>query len=382
MQILVLNAGSSSIKYKLFEMESNTEIAGGLFDHIGMDNSSLEQHWIEDGSQFSTRVDMNCSGHHEALEVIMEQLQQSKIIASAEQLSAIGHRVVHGGEAFHKPAIIDETTLQNIRDMVPLAPLHNPANIEGIEVARKLLPSVPQIAVFDTAFHQTMPAVAYRYAVPNELYDEKHVRRYGFHGTSHHYVAKQAAKQLEKDLSELNLISLHLGNGCSATAIQKGKSIDTSMGMTPLEGLVMGTRSGDIDPALHFYLQRDAGYTCEEIGVLLNKQSGLKGLCGVSDMRQLQSMADAGNKAAQLAEDIFVYQIKKYLGAYFAILGGLDAVIFTGGIGENSARIREKVCSGLEHMGIGLQADAEIPAIVIPTNEELEIALNTQSLIH
>ncbi|MEZ5453539.1 MAG: acetate kinase [Thiothrix sp.] len=369
MKVLVLNAGSSSIKYQVFTMADQQVLVKGLIDRIG-----------EAGSEIAS--------HHQALERIIRHLQ-----ASGVTIDAIGHRVVHGGERFHEPAQIDADVIAAIRAMIPLAPLHNPANLEGIEVAQSLFPGVPQVAVFDTAFHQTMPPVAFRYALPESLYCEHKVRRYGFHGTSHRYVAQQAALYLQTGLADLNLITLHLGNGCSATAIAGGKSVDTSMGMTPLEGLVMGTRCGDIDPALHFYLQRETGLDSVALESLLNKHSGLKGVCGVSDMREIQQRAEKGDEAAQLAEAMFAYRVKKYIGAYLAVLGKVDAIVFTGGIGEHSARIRELVCSNLQ--GLGIQLDearnrqasegilafhnpgAYIRLLVVPTNEELAIACST-----
>lgn len=394
MQILVLNAGSSSIKFKLFEMQNETVLAEGQVEKIGSASASLHLRWKAAESKQRFDLDFACDDHHIALQQIMQQLEEQAILRSPQQLTAIGHRVVHGGETFHKPVVIDDAALTAIKDNVPLAPLHNPANLQGIEVARKLAPEVPQIAVFDTAFHQTLPEVAYRYALPESLYREHRVRRYGFHGTSHHYVAKQAASLLGRPIDELNLITLHLGNGCSATAIQHGRSVDTSMGMTPLEGLVMGTRSGDLDPALHFYLQRESGFSNADIEKIFNKESGLKGLCDVSDMRQIQELAEAGNTAAQLAEAIFVYRIRKYIGAYLAVVGPLDALIFTGGIGENSVRIRQLICADLEHLGITLNesanqsglprihcADAPVEVLMIPTNEELEIARCARELV-
>ncbi len=370
MKILVLNAGSSSLKYQVFDMENQQVLVGGLLDRIG-----------EAGGELAS--------HQEALARIVQHLQ----FAGIAQIDAIGHRVVHGGEYFKQPALIDAEVMAAIRAMIPLAPLHNPANLAGIEVSQALFPGVPQVAVFDTAFHQTMPPVAFRYAVPAELYTQHKVRRYGFHGTSHHYVAQQAAAYLQRELADLNLITLHLGNGCSATAIAKGESVDTSMGMTPMEGLVMGTRCGDIDPALHFYLQRETGLSPDAVESLFNKQSGLKGLCGVGDMREVQARADAGDTDAQLAEAMFAYRVKKYIGAYSAALGQVDAVIFTGGIGEHSARIRAQVCANLQAFGVypdlaknathatGIlafqQETATLKLLVIPTNEELEIARST-----
>jgi acetate kinase len=293
--------------------------------------------------------------------------------------------------------LITPEVIAAMRQMIPLAPLHNPANLEGIEVAQSLFPDLPQVAVFDTAFHQTMPPVAYRYAVPTELYEKHQIRRYGFHGTSHQYVAEQAAEYLNQPLQSLNLITLHLGNGCSATAIAQGKSIDTSMGLTPLEGLVMGTRCGDIDPALHFYLSRELKMSPQDLEALLNKHSGLKGICGVGDMREVQRLADQGDENAQLAEALFTYRVKKYIGAYYAVLGRVDAIIFTGGIGENSARVRALSCSHLQGLGIELDDNkntvsskgivecqstaSRIKVLVVPTNEELAIARHTLKFV-
>jgi acetate kinase len=302
----------------------------------------------------------------------------------------VGHRVVHGGENFHRPTVVDDQVIAAIRDTIPLAPLHNPANLGGIEIARRLFPGVPQVAVFDTAYHQTMPATSYRYALPEHLYKEHRVRRYGFHGTSHHYVAKRAASLLGTPATACNLITLHLGNGASATAIREGRSVDTSMGMTPLEGLVMGTRCGDIDPAIHFYLCENVGLDNDALEDLLNRKSGLLGICGVNDMREIHRLAAGGDERAQLAVGIFCHRLKKYLGAYYAELGRVDAVVFTGGIGENDAEIRARTCAGLESLGICLDPDANgapergeraistpesrVKVLVIPTNEELEIA--------
>ncbi|KAG1665699.1 Acetate kinase [Nymphon striatum] len=363
MKILVLNAGSSSIKYQLFEMETESVLAKGLIDCIGENESHLKHFWLDENNEkHDAQVSASIPNHKLGLEQIVQQLHTSNVLKNPESLSAIGHRVVHGGNLFQAPVLIDQHVMQSIKSMIPLAPLHNPANVEGIEVARKLLPNTPQVAVFDTAFHQTMPPEAYRYAIPEEWHADYHVRRYGFHGTSHQCVAEQAATLLKRDLTELNLISLHLGNGCSATAIANGKSVDTSMGMTPLEGLVMGTRSGDIDPALLFYIHREAKLELDEIDSLLNKESGLKGLSGISDMREIEKLACTGDKAAQLAEATFVYRIRKYIGAYAAILGHVDALIFTGGIGENSNHIREKICHNLGILGIHLDKERNLSA--------------------
>jgi acetate kinase len=324
-------------------------------------------------------------------------MKSSGLLKDVSELLGIGHRVVHGGEMFHQPTLIDDTVLEGIRKMVPLAPLHNPANLAGIEITLQHAADIPQVAVFDTAFHQSIPPHAFHYALPKELYEQLQVRRYGFHGTSHYYVAKQAAKFLNKPLSSLNLIVLHLGNGASATAIQQGLSVDTSMGMTPLEGLVMGTRSGDIDPAIPYYLSQNKAMSDKEINTMLNKESGLKGLCRENDMRAVHQKADAGDDDAQLALDIYCYRIKKYIGAYFAVLGRIDALVFTGGIGENAVYVREKTCAGLEMLGIAINPEKNrqessaardistkgeaVSVLVIPTNEELEIAMQTMACI-
>ena len=323
--------------------------------------------------------------------------QHDRIIRDESELFGIGHRVVHGGDLFREPALIDDTVIAAIRGLIPLAPLHNPSNLLGIEAARERFPLVPQVAVFDTAFHQTLPPPAYRYAVPHELYERQHVRKYGFHGSSHAYVTKEAARHLGKSPVELNLITLHLGNGASAAAVQGGRSIDTSLGMTPLEGLVMGTRCGDIDPSLPFYLMRQTGMSPEDVENLLDRESGLKGICGLSDMREIQDQAAQGNEPAKLAIDMFCYRIKKYIGSFCAVLGRLDAVVFTGGIGENAFAIRQRACEGMEHLGIAvdraknaaargsvaeIQDDkSPVRVLVIRTNEEREIAQQTISAI-
>jgi acetate kinase len=398
MKVLVINTGSSSIKYKLFEMSGQRMLAAGVLERIGEPAGQLSQRWEAGATGMqSTCVECVAENHHQGMELIVRQMQQTGVLGSASELAAVGHRVVHGGEVFSQPVLIDQQVIDVVREMIPLAPLHNPANLEGIEVAMELYPDVPQIGVFDTAFHQTMPAAAYRYALPESVYKQHRVRRYGFHGTSHHHVAKQAAAYLGRTLSELNLITVHLGNGCSASAIKHGCSVDTSMGMTPLEGLVMGTRCGDLDPAIHFYLQREAGISPDTLETLLNKESGLKGLCGVSDMREVSEQAQQGNPEAALAREMFIYRVKKYLGAYYAVLGRVDAIVFTGGIGENDTDARLRICSDLEALGIVVDAnsnsapakgirpfhgdDSRVSLLVIPTDEELEIALSCQSLV-
>jgi len=372
-KIVVLNAGSSSLKYQLIDIETKTVLASGLVERIG---------------------EKEVKDHSVALEYVKKTLNETGFLEDWNELGGIGHRVVHGGEDFHEPTVIDEHVIEKIRSLSSLAPLHNPANLLGIEVSLKLAPNVPQVAVFDTAFHQTIPEHSYMYALPYKMYEKYGVRRYGFHGTSHHYVSSQAAKFLKKDLSECNFISLHLGNGSSITAVKNGKSIDTSMGMTPLEGLIMGTRSGDLDPQILIYLATELKMSIEEIDVMLNKKSGLLGISGMSDMREIEESSD---KKAKLALKMVVYRLKKYIGSYAVALGRVDALIFTGGIGEHSETIRKDVCDKLDILGIGIDLDknenvkkdiVEISTdesrskiLVISTNEELEIAIQTQKTL-
>jgi acetate kinase len=398
MKILALNAGSSSIKYQIFNMKDSSVLTAGLLEQIGEESSRLKYQWLTSNGETQEAVEEgHVANHTEGLKLIFDITLKLGVIHDLNELSGIGHRVLHGGEAFWKPTLIIDRVVAAIRNMIPLGPLHNPANLMGIEVSRQLCPSVPQVAIFDTAFHQTMPPHAYHYALPYNFYKDLQVRRYGFHGTSHLYVAKQCALYLSKPLSDCNLITLHLGNGCSATAIRGGESVDTSMGLTPLEGLVMGTRCGDLDPAIPFYLARTSGKSFADIEKVLNKESGLKGICGYNDMREVERLAAAGNAPAQLAIEIFCYRIKKYIGAYYAAIGSLDAIIFTGGIGENSNVIRKKTCAGLEGLGIAIDAvknnvrarkitdisapSSKIKVVIVPTNEELEIAQQTVECI-
>lgn len=393
MKILVINAGSSSIKYSLFEMNSQHILLGGIVERIG---ETLAVHRYQLAAGEAQTVEINLPNHRQALYELFQLIQDTGVIQTGE-LACIGHRVVHGGEQFKQPALVDSEVLQQIANMIPLAPLHNPANLLGIEESMRLMGDTPQVAVFDTAFHQTIPDYAYRYPLPENLYFGHGVRRYGFHGTSHGYVAKQAAGFLGKNLQALNLITLHLGNGASVTAIENGVSIDTSMGMTPLEGLMMGTRCGDIDPSLHFYLCRTLDLSMEAVESLLNKQSGCKGVCGENDMRAIHQMAATGSDSARLALAMYAYRIKKYIGAYYAVLGRVDALVFTGGIGENDVWLRQRCCEGLSGLGIVVdndknqeieQAIGEINAmnslvkvLVVKTHEELEIALQAQACL-
>ncbi len=398
MKVLVINCGSSSIKYQLFAMGGCSVIAAGVVERIGEADSRLIHRRPADSGRFDETVHaQSILDHRDGLQHIAAALRESDALRDPSELFGIGHRVVHGGEAFQRPILISSKVVEGLREMVPLAPLHNPANLLGIEVSLELVPDVPQVAVFDTAFHQSMPPHAFHYALPHELYTAHHVRRYGFHGTSHYYVAKQAASHLGKPLEALNLITLHLGNGASAAAIRAGKSIDTSMGMTPLEGLIMGTRCGDIDPAIHFFLARTTGKSNDELESLLNTESGLKGICGKNDMREVMSLSDSGDDRARLAVEMYCYRIKKYIGAYFAVLGRVDAIVFTGGIGENAALIRQRACEGLAALGIIIDErrnkmpvreareiqrnDSAVSILVIPTDEELEIATQTVACI-
>ncbi|MFA4854705.1 MAG: acetate kinase [Candidatus Omnitrophota bacterium] len=349
MKILVINSGSSSIKFKLFQMPAERLIEKGSLEHIG-----------EKGSKFAN--------HYSGLRIILDKINS---------VQAVGHRVVHGAEKFKKPVVVDRGVIKGIKKCCAIAPLHNPANLSGILACQKLLPGVKQVAVFDTAFHQSIPAYAYIYGLPYDYYQRLGIRKYGFHGTSHQYVSLEAGRILKKPLNKLKLITCHLGNGCSITAIDKGRSIDTSMGFTPLEGLVMGTRCGDIDPALITHIMRKKKLDIKQMELILNKESGLKGISGISnDMRSLEAKAKAGNQRARLAIDIFVYRIRKYIGAYLSVLGGLDALIFTAGIGENQAGIRKKICKGL----FGC-LEKPVKIMVIPTDEELMIARQTYKLI-
>jgi acetate kinase len=394
MKVLVINAGSSSIKYQLFSMATETVIAKGLVERIGESGSRLV-HSVNGGKK---EVAAPIADHSAAFKLIVDTLLgNGGAIRSASEIQAVGHRVVHGGEHFTGSVLITESVLEAIRACIPLAPLHNPPNLTGIEAAQKLLPSVPHVAVFDTAFHQTMPQVAYIYAIPYALYAKDHIRRYGFHGTSHRYVSERAAQILGVPMDRFNAITCHLGNGCSMAAIRGGKCVDTSMGLTPLEGLVMGTRSGDLDPAIIFHLADVKGMSLKEINAMLNKASGLIGISGVSnDMRSLVEAAAAGNKQADLAIDVFAYRIRKYIGSYMAVLGRTDAVILTGGIGENSEAVRDRILRDLDGMGIRYDAsknagsrgkevalttdDSPIRVLVVPTNEELVIARDTAAI--
>jgi len=394
MLLLVINSGSSSIKFALMQMADETVLLSGKVEAIGETQSTVILRHHEKKQQEES-VQTTIADHAEALEHALVLLKQH--IGNLHALGGIGHRVVHGGEYFQSATLIDDQVINAIQKNIPLAPLHNPANLDGIKTMAKLCPELPQVAVFDTAFFQTLTPHAYRYAVPQAWYEDHHVRRYGFHGTSHQHVAKATADYLNRSLDTLNLITLHLGNGSSAAAIKNGVCIDTSMGMTPLEGLVMGSRCGDIDPALPFYLVRNSEMDIHQIETMLNDNCGLKGLCGVQDMREIQRLAENGDQQAQLAIDLYCYRICKYIGAYHVALGRIDALVFTGGIGENSQQIRQRVCAQLSVLGIEIDtqkngskmsgtveistANSSVKVLVIPTNEELEIARQTAHII-
>ncbi len=388
-KILVINCGSSSIKYRVYDMPGETVLAGGILEKVGEGRSFL-------ACRGNEKTEVSAPGHEQGLKLIMKTITDEKtgVVKGPSGISAIGHRVVHGGESFSAPARITGDIIRAIEECSGLAPLHNPPNLAGIKATMALFPNIPQVACFDTSFHQTIPEHAYMYALPYELYEKFKIRRYGFHGTSHHHVARRAAELMGKDGYEANIITCHLGNGCSMAAVKEGKSVDTSMGLTPLEGLVMGTRSGDIDPAIIVYLEEKLGMPGKEINALLNRKSGLLGISGTSnDMRTIIEEAEKGNARAKLAVDIFSYRVKKYIGAYAAVLGSLDAVVFTGGIGENAPTVRKNILSGLQSLGITLDTgkneessnkervitsdDSKVQVFVIPADEEACIARDT-----
>jgi len=396
MNILVLNCGSSSVKYQLIEVDKKLFLAKGSIERIGMSGAVLTN-TRADGDEIKISGDI--LDHTTAIEYILAVLLSKNhgVITSKGEIHAVGHRVVHGAETFTGSVLIDESVIKGIRDNFEIAPLHNPHNLRGINACETHLTDIPQVAVFDTAFHHEMPPHAYIYGLPYSFYTQYKIRRYGFHGTSHEYVAQRAAELLRKELKKTKLITCHLGNGCSIAAIDKGISIDTSMGFTPLEGLLMGTRSGDIDTSIILYIMAKEGLNYSEANTLLNKHSGLQGISGVSsDMREVIKEMNEGNKKAKLAFDVFCYRVKKYIGSYIAALGGLDALVFTGGIGENSPDVRKAICEGLEYLGIEFDKSAnsskdkekaittdKSPAsvFVIPTNEELMIAIETKEVV-
>jgi len=395
MKILVINAGSSSLKYQLMDPKTRDVLAKGLCERIGIDGRLTHKVPAKD-QKFEAEIPMPT--HGEAIQAVLDALldKDHGVIASMDEIDAVGHRVLHGGMAFTKSCIIDDACIEAIKECIPLGPLHNPANLMGIEACRKVMPNTPQVAVFDTAFHMTMPEKAYIYPIPYEYYEKDKVRRYGFHGTSHRYVSARAADMLGKPAENLKIITCHLGNGSSLAAVMGGKVVDTTMGLGPLAGFAMGTRSGDIDATILEYLMGRYGYDIKEMLTILNKKSGVLGISGVSsDFRDLDAAAAQGNHRAKLALDVFRYQVKKFIGAYAAAMGGVDAIVFTAGVGENDAATRMDIASGLEFMGVKMDPDAnnvrgkeavisavdsKVKVLLIPTDEELMIAQDTAAL--
>lgn len=397
MNILVINCGSSSLKYQLINMENQEVLAKGLVERIGIEGSVLTQK-VEGRDKYIVEQPMN--SHKDAIKLVLDALVDSKngVIKSMDEISAVGHRVVHGGEKYASSVLINDEVMAYLEECIKLAPLHNPPNIIGIEACKALMPNTPMAVVFDTAFHQTMPEKAFLYALPYELYKEHNIRKYGFHGTSHKYVSGKVAEVMGKDIKDLKIVTCHLGNGASLAAIDGGISVETSMGFTPLQGVVMGTRSGDIDPAVVTFLIKDCGYSVEEVNEILNKKSGVLGISGISsDFRDIEDAAAEGNHRAQLALDIFHYKVRQHIGAYAASMGGIDVLVFTAGVGENSPETRDEVCKGLEFLGINIDAaknkvrgkvaeisteDSKVKVFVIPTDEEMMIAKDTLALIN
>jgi acetate kinase len=398
MNIFVVNSGSSSIKYQLFKMPDENPICTGLVERIGLEDAVITHKLLSGGEKKIIHSGLDIPDHEAGLKAVAQLLTDPEIavIQNPEEIEAVGHRVVHGGESFASTTVITPGVKSEIKKLFSLAPLHNPANYLGIDVAEKIFTRAKQIAVFDTAFHQTVPEKAFRYAIPHSFYKELGIRVYGFHGTSHKYVTEKAIKYLKNPLAKL--ITIHLGNGCSMTAINDAKSVDTSMGFGPLAGLVMGTRSGDIDSSIIFYLVNQLGYSLDQVYNVLNKQSGMVGLAGFSDMRDVTTAIAEGNEEAALAYTIYAYRIKKYIGAYTAVLNGLDAIVFTGGVGENDKNIRRLVCTDMKFLGIELDEDrnklstndlreinvanASVKVLIVPTNEELEIVKQCFELLN
>ena len=398
MNIFVVNSGSSSIKYQLFKMPDEKPICTGLVERIGLEDSVITHKLFLNGEEKTIRQRLDIPNHESGLKAVAQMLTDPDIgvIGNPEEIQAVGHRVVHGGESFASTTVITPEAKSEIKRLFSLAPLHNPANYLGIDVAEKIFTRAKQIAVFDTAFHQTVPEEAFRYAIPRSFYKELGIRVYGFHGTSHKYVSEKSQKYLQNPLARL--ITIHLGNGCSMTAVKAGKSVDTSMGFGPLNGLVMGTRSGDLDPSIIFHLVNQLGYSLDQVNNVLNKQSGMIGLTGFSDMRDVTKAIAEGKEEAELAYSIYTYRIKKYIGAYAAILNGIDAIVFTGGVGENDINVRRLVCTDMDFLGIKLDenrnkirsndireismTNAAVKVLVVPTNEELEIVKQCYELLN
>lgn len=395
MKVLVINCGSSSLKYQLFDMTDELVLAKGLVERIGMDGSILTH---TPGEQEKVRITADIPNHAVALQLVMGALTHADhgVVKDVSEISAVGHRVVHGGEKFANSVLISGEVMRALEECVEMAPLHNPPNIIGINACKELMPKVPQVGVFDTAFHQTMPKAAFLYGLPYEAYTKYGIRRYGFHGTSHKYVSQCCGEMMGKHASDLRIITCHLGNGASIAAVKYGRSIQTSMGFTPLEGLIMGTRCGDIDPAIPVYIMKKTGMSLEEVDNIMNKKSGVLGISGVSsDFRDIEKAAAEGNERAQLALDMFSGEVRKYIGAYVAVMGGVDAIVFTAGLGENAPSMRDMICNGLEYLGTRIDDErnnirgkateisvegSKVKIFVIPTNEELVIARDTRDI--
>ena len=395
MKVLVINCGSSSIKYQLFDMKDESVLAKGLVERIGLEGSVLTH---QPANKDKVVISADINNHSVGIQMVLEALTDSNhgVIKSMKEISAVGHRVVHGGEKFAGSVLITQEVMDALEECIEMAPLHNPPNIMGINACAQLMPNVPQVGVFDTAFHQTMPKQAFLYGLPYDAYKKYGVRRYGFHGTSHKFVSQRAAELMGRDITTLRIVTCHLGNGASCAAVKFGQSIDTSMGFTPLEGLVMGTRSGEVDPAILPYLMKKLDLSAEQIDNYLNKKSGVLGISGISsDFRDIEAAAAEGSEQAQLALDVFAYRVRKYIGSYVAAMGGVDAIVFTAGVGENDVYMRDLICSGLEYLGTGIDPaknnirgkereisvdGSKVKIFIVPTNEELVIARDTKTL--
>ncbi|WP_340115014.1 acetate/propionate family kinase [Maribellus mangrovi] len=397
MNILVINAGSSSIKYQLIDMNTEKPLASGIVERIGLEEGLVKYKTFVNGDKKELKESFPIPDHAVGLKRVAELLTDEKVgvVSDPSEIQAVGHRLVHGGETFTKTVEVTEEVKAKVKELFPLAPLHNPANLIGVEVAEKVFPNAKQVGVFDTAFHQSIPEQAYRYAIPEKYYKEMGIRKYGFHGTSHKFISEKAIEYLGN--KEAKIVTIHLGNGASMAAVKGGKCLDTSMGLGPLCGLIMGTRSGDIDPAIIFYLAEQKGYSVEKISEILNKESGMKGLTGLTDMRDVEKLVEEGDQHTKLALEMYAYRIKQYVGNYAAVMNGVDALVFTAGIGENKTSIRRLVCENMDYLGITWDAEkdanrsgdvheinaegAKVKVLIIPTNEELEIARQTLELI-
>ncbi|WP_027623430.1 acetate kinase [Clostridium lundense] len=396
MKILVINCGSSSLKYQLIDMKNENALAKGLVERIGIEGSILTQK--VNGEKYI--IEQPMKDHKDAIKLVLDALvdKEHGVISDMSEISAVGHRVVHGGEKYAKSVLIDDEVMKSLEDCIKLAPLHNPPNIIGINACKSLMPNTPMVAVFDTAFHQTIPEYAYIYPIPYDLYKKHGIRKYGFHGTSHRYVSQVAAEMMGKDIKDLKIITCHLGNGASICAVDGGKSVETSMGFTPLEGIAMGTRSGSIDPAIITFLMKELNLSIDEVNNLINKKSGVYGISGLSsDFRDIEMAAEEGKHRSQLALDVFHYKVKRFIGSYAAVMGGVDCVVFTAGLGENAPLSRSEICNGLEFLGIKIDEkknnegrgfakvisteDSKVKVFVIPTDEELMIARDTKIIV-